>query len=161
MTTENNTEVAVIDPAFSDDALRQSLEILNRGGGGGNMFSTIKGGGRAEKLATLSAMTASVPVSENLNKSIKVAHIIVQKIEMADETTGELKPQPRIVLIDEGGTAYHAISGALYKSVENIIGIFGSDPAGWGGPIPIKIVQEGSGTRKYFTARVELDKLDK
>lgn len=155
------TELAVVDNGFSDDSLKQSLEILNQGGGGGNMFSTIKGADRTAKLATLNAMTSSVPVSENLGATINVANIIVQKIEMPDQTTGELRPVPRIVLIDADGKAYHAISGGLYRSIENILGIFGTDPADWEGTIPVVITEEGPKGKQYFTAKVELDKLSK
>jgi hypothetical protein len=127
-----------------------------------NVVSTITGEDVESRLALFEATTDSLPLIENLNKPIKLANLIVQVIDIndtdangtpiVDEATGEVKfsTVPRTVLIAEDGTAYHAISQGVFKSVQNIIGILGKDPAKWGG-LTLKAVQGGSGTRKYMT----------
>lgn len=114
------------------------------------VFSTIQGDDFASKMKVLTATTASLPLSENLNKPIDLVDVVVQVIEMADEQTGELGDVPRTILIAADGKAYHAISRGVFRAVENILGILGS-PNTWENPVKVKVLQEGTGNRKYFT----------
>lgn len=145
---------------YSGSATAAAVQALSAGAT--NVFTTIKGDDVASKLAVFEATTASVPLSENLNKPITLANIVVQVIDIndtddkgnpiVDEQTGEVKVStvPRTILIDKDGTAYHAISQGVFKSVENLTGILGVDPANWGG-VKVKAVKGGSGTRQYMT----------
>lgn len=133
------------------------------------VFSTIKGDSVEARLAVFAAVTASVPLDEHLGKPIKLANMVVQDVEMAqtesdgvtpvvDPSTGEVKTSivPRTILIDADGVAYHAISKGLFRSVENLVGILGSDPDKWGG-LSVVATREGNPGRKYFTLRPVLD----
>lgn len=145
---------------YAGSATAQAVQALTSGAP--TVFSTIKGDDVASKLALFEATTDSLPLIENLNKPIKLANLVVQVIDIndtdangnpiVDEQTGEVKfsTVPRTILVAEDGTAYHAISQGVFKSVQNITGILGTDPAKWGG-LTVKAVQGGSGTRKYMT----------
>lgn len=132
----------------SGNAVSSAVQSL--ADGRATVFSTIEGDDFASKLAVLNATTGSLPLSENLNKPIELVNVVVQVIEMADEQTGEVGEVPRTILIAKDGTAYHAISKGVFRAVENILGILGK-PSTWSGPVKVKVLQEGTGNRKYFT----------
>lgn len=134
----------------SEDGLRQDIAALHNTGAG--MYSSIQGTDFASKLRVVNAISDSKPISENLNKKIELTNIVVQPIEMQNEETKQMEWVPRIILLDKDDNAFHAISGGIFKSVQNILGILG-EPSTWAAPVPVKVVQEGQGNRKYFTIK--------
>lgn len=134
---------------YGGSATESAIDKLSAGKT--TVFSTISGDDFDSKMAVLEATTASEPLAENLNKKIELANVVVQLIDMADEETGVVSAVPRTILVDKSGKAYHAISSGVFKSIENIFGIIGSDPSKWGGPVNVKAVRGGSGTRQYMT----------
>lgn len=116
-------------------------------------YSSLKGDDFESKLEVLAHMTDSEKIEDHLGKTLMVKHVIVQAIEMLDEETAELKPQPRITLIDADGKAYSGISAPLYRDMKGWINALG-EPATWAAPLPIKITKEGTGNRRYFKASV-------
>lgn len=141
-----STEIAV-----ASSTLGSEIASLSRGNN--TVFSTIEGGGFDSKVALMNALSNSVPVSENLKSTIRLTNVVVESVDMVNETTGEIQAQPRIVLIDVDGTAYHAISGPAFRDVKRLLAIMGK-PSSWPEPLPIHITQEGQGTRKYFTVKL-------
>lgn len=135
------------------DSAALSNKISGMGEGVQGFYSSIEGDDFETKLTVLEAMTDSVPLSENLNKVIEVTNIIVQQVDMLDERTGEMKAQPRVILIDTKGIAYHGISAPLFRDVENWLGMLGK-PSTWAGPLPVKITKAGSGNSQYFKASI-------
>lgn len=132
--------------------LAEKISDLQAGGTGG-ILSTITGTDFESKLAVLSAVNNSLPISEHLNKKIMVKNIIVQPIVMENETTKKMEAQPRVIFVQEDGTAFHAISNVLFRDVNDWFGILGH-PSEWAAPLPIVVKQEGTGTRKFFTAKL-------
>lgn len=116
-------------------------------------YSSMKGDDFESKLEVLAHMTDSEKIEDHLNKTLQITNIIVQAIEMLDEESGELKPQPRITLIDADGKAYSGISAPLYRDVKGWINALG-EPSTWKKPLPVKISKEGVGNRRYFKALV-------
>lgn len=151
MTESVSTAVDVLDTNNEGSAV--SKEIQNLASGKVAFYSTLTGNDFATKVATVEAMTNSIPVKENLNKTINVANIIVQGIPMVDTATGELQDQARIILLDADGTAYHAISGGLWRSVQNILGVVGH-PSTWPAPLPIHIVSVKGRQGDFYTAKI-------
>lgn len=147
-----NTNTGELVEFVPVETLANKLAFLN-GGTPAGVVSSFQGDDFETKLTVLSAVDNSKPISENLNKKIMVRNIIIQSVEMLDEQTKQMKAQPRIVFVEEDGTAYHAISGVLLRDVENWFGILGH-PSSWPAPLPIKVVQAGTGTRKFFTANL-------
>lgn len=138
-----STEIVV-----SGAALSSELNNMNKGQLG--MFSTIEAVDFESKVALMTALSNSEPIAENLKKTILLANVVVESTDMADEKTGEIKAQPRILLIDSKGNAFHAISTPLYRDVKRFLSIM-KHPSTWAAPAPVYVVQEGQGTRKYFT----------
>ena len=142
-----STEIAVV----SGSALSSELSNMNNGQLG--LFSTITGDSFEDKANLLNALSNSEPISENLRSTIRLANVVVEAVDMADEATGEVKAQPRAILIDAEGKSYHMISGPAYRDVKRLLAVMGH-PATWPQPLPVHVVQEGQGTRKYFTVKL-------
>lgn len=145
------TAVEVLDSNYEGSSVSQ--EIQNLASGKVALYSTLTGNDHKTKVATVEAMTNSVPVKENLNKTIQLVNVIVQAIPMADQTTGEIRDQARIILLSADGTAYHAISGGLWKSVQNILGVIGH-PSEWPEPLPIHIASVKGRQGDFYTAKI-------
>lgn len=139
------------DVVATNDGIAGTIDRLNQGQS--NVYSSFKGDDFDTREKVLDATTNSAPVSEHLGKKINLANIIIQSVEMADDKTGELSEQPRIILIDTDGNSFHAISGGLLRSVENILGILG-EPHQWPRPITV-VVEEKKGNNgyKFFTMK--------
>lgn len=160
MTESVSTEVATLD-AVAPSTLDRTIGGLNglQGTSGNGFFTTIQGADRETKIKTLAAMTDSVPLKDNKNKVLWIEDIIIQAVELTDDKTGEISIAPRVTLIDQDGTAYHATSGGTLKSVENIVGIMGANKEAWGGPLPLKMKEEKARVGTYYTLVVDLKAL--
>lgn len=145
------SESASNEVAVSSPGVREDIAMLSSGKS--TVFSTFEGADHATKVATLNAMTNSEPISEHIGETIQLAHVIVQAVDMADDKTGEISAQPRIILIDASGKAYHAISTGLFKSLENIFGVLGK-PGEWPEPLPLVIDRIKGKQGHFFTARI-------
>jgi len=117
------------------------------------MYSSIQAVSFDDRKKTLSALTNSVPVSENIGTVIDLAHIIVQTVTMVDRVSKVATPQPRVILIDAKGTAYHGISKGLFLAVRNIIGVLG-EPSTWPAPQPIVVKRERASVGHFFTIEI-------
>jgi len=142
-----STEIAVVAPNTL------GTEIANLSKGQTGLFSTITGTDFESKVTLMNALSNSIPVSENLKTTIPLVNVVVESVDMANEQTGEIAAQPRIVLLSADGTAYHAISGPAFRDVKRLLAIMGH-PSTWPAPLPIHVAQEGQGTRKYFTVKL-------
>ena len=142
-----STEIAVVSGTVL------SNEIANMSKGQLGLFSTITGDTFESKAALLNALSNSEPISENLKSTIQLANVVVESVDMPNEQTGEISAQPRIVLIDADGKAFHAISGPAFRDVKRLLAVMGH-PTTWPTPLPIHVAQEGTGTRKYFTVKL-------
>jgi hypothetical protein len=146
----NTTSGTEVVKAGDDSAVQDAIDAIRSGQA--LAYSSITGTDYAAKLSILTAVTDSEPFADNLGKTIQLKDIIIQVIPMTDEQTGEVVDQPRILLLDDEGTAYHAISSALLRSLNNIIGIMG-EPSTWEAPVPATLVKAGQGTRQYYTLK--------
>ena len=117
------------------------------------LYSSILADTFEGKKQTLNAITNSVAIADHLGATINLANIVVQVVEMVDEKSGEMTDQPRVILVDADGTAYHAISSGILKSVENTIGMLG-EPSTWPEPVPIQVAEErGRNGFRYYTIK--------
>lgn len=151
------TDIAVSDDVVLSAAADAGALLDSLRAGNNTIVSTIEGDDFESKLAVYDAVTNALPVSENLNKRILLTNMVAQVIEINDEETGEPVSVARLVLIDADGTAYAAISTGLVRSMQTLLGVIGQ-PSTWTSPVPVKITQEGQGTRKYFTIKLDLSK---
>jgi len=131
-----------------------AVRIQNLANGVSVAYSSIKGDDIEAKVALYNATSASENIADNLGTEFNLADIVVTVVPMADEATGVIKNQPRVIFIADDGTAYSAISGVLLDDVERVIGMVG-EPHTWGAPRPAKVVEQKSNKgRRFFTLRL-------
>ena len=142
------SELEIIETTPNANVLE---EIRALASGTPKMYSSIKGEDFEAKKATFSAVSSAKKIRENLGKKINLENIIVQALDMADEQTGEISSQPRVILIDADGTAFYGISGGLFRSVDDIIGMLG-EPHTWPAPLPVAVKEiQGKGANRFYT----------
>lgn len=139
-----NTQLATIDVA--NDLSAQSTSA----------YCSIKGGDRKTKAKLYNASNnPDHKVGDFINKTIKVKDVLVEVIELANEETGELEAAPRVVLIDDKGKAYQAVSAGIYNAVRKAINIFG-EPT-WEEPLEVIIKQVSVKNGSMLTFDVVVD----
>jgi len=148
--SETTAEIATI----VDTTPGLSSELANLSSGRLNVFSTIQGNDFGSRVKVINALTAAVPVADNLDKQINLANVVIQSVILPNQTTGELEEVPRITLIDADGTAYATTSGPIYKDLKNVFAILGM-PSNWPGAVPVVASKEkAKGAGHYFTLSV-------
>ena len=131
-----------------------------------SMFCSLQGGTRAEKARVYNAMNnPEHKVADCINKTINVKDVLAEYIEVG-KTDSEGKPVvdengeqvmdtvPRVVLIDDKGEAYQAVSVGIFNAVKKAIAVFGAPT--WDEPLPITVKQISLGTNKMLTFDVDV-----
>lgn len=146
------TEVARrAEPMSSANVLDKIGTISN---GAMSFYSTLDQTDPAAKLAMVDAVTNSEPLADHLRETINLKDFILQATTMIDEKTGEEQPILRVILIDADGSAYHAISDGLFRSLQTYTGLLGH-PSTWAEPVPV-IVDEKRGRSGFRFMTIKL-----
>ena len=90
------------------------------------------------KVTLYNACANPAKIADMINKQIRLLHIYIEIIPVVSEQTGEVVNCPRIVLIDEKGKGYQAVSTGIYNSVKRIISLFG-EPSCWDRPHTVEV----------------------
>ena len=98
-----------------------------------------------EKMDLYNAINnAENRLSECANMKINVKDVFCEVVQCVNDSTGECTECPRIVLIDDKGKGYVAVSKGVFSSLCKIFQIFGQ-PHTWEKPLVImpKIITKG------------------
>ena len=95
-------------------------------------------------------------LSDCINMTINAKDIYVEVVDCVNEETGEVRACPRIVIIDDKGVSYQAVSLGIYSALKKVIQVYGAPT--WVTPIKLKVVQVSKGTRKMLTLNVQAGK---
>lgn len=145
----NETAMSVAVPATT--SIAQELS-----GDAKSIFCSVQGGDRKTMAKVYNAMNnPSHKVGDCINQVILVKDVLVEEIELANEETGELQAVPRVVLIDEKGEAYQAVSVGVFNSLKGLFQVFG--PATWDDPLPILVKQVPTKNGSMLTLDVKFD----
>lgn len=118
-------------------------------------YCSIQGGDRKTRAAIYNAMNNPThKVADFINKTIKVKDVFVEMINMENEETGESQVAPRVVLIDDKGEAYQAVSAGMFNAVKNAIQVFGAPT--WEEPLPFTIKQVNVKNGSMLTVDIDL-----
>jgi len=150
-TMSETTEIATIVDAAPVAGLANELANLNNGQVA--VFSTVKGADYQSRLKTLAALSGATPVADHIDKQINLRDVVIQQISMVNERTGELQEVPRITLLDDNGSSYHAISDVVYKDLKNVFAILGM-PSTWPAPLPTFVEKRKGKAGNFFTLTV-------
>ena len=92
-----------------------------------------------EDAATLfNAIGSPDKIADHINEIIEVSHIYAEVIQVVSEANGETVNVPRVVLIDQKGKGYQAVSVGIYNAAKRLLQLFGT-PETWSKPKKIKI----------------------
>lgn len=75
-------------------------------------------------------------LKEFVNKPIKVKDVFVEVVECTNRETGEVRKCPRIVLIDDKGVSYTAVSIGVFSALRKLFTIYGT-PDTWEKPLTL------------------------
>lgn len=78
-------------------------------------------------------------IANHINETIKVLHVYAEIIPVTNKVTGAIDKAPRVVLIDEQGKGFQAVSLGIYNAVKQLIHMFG-DPSTWTAPHTVKVI---------------------
>jgi hypothetical protein len=119
-------------------------------GEAGTVFCSVQGGDRKSKAKVYNAMNNPTHrVGDCINKTINVKDVLAEMIEMENEETGELIEVPRVVLIDDKGESYQAVSMGIFNAVKKAIAVFGAPT--WDEPLSVTVKQISLGKNQMLT----------
>lgn len=137
--------------AVTGDAISDALVALSSGNVSADVFSTLDPTNPESADVTWVALSDSEPVKQNLNKTIEVTAIVILRVELTNEQTGEIEAQPRCVFIATDGKAYHVTSPVVFRDVRTMIALKGKPSEA--NPVAVRFEEGGSGTRKFVTLK--------
>ena len=146
-----NNEMMLINK--EDIAGAQALDALNNPGA--SFFCSIPNdGSRAATVAIYNAINnKGESLDDHKGEVINMVNVAAHPVSLTDEKTGEVINALRMVIIDDQGRNFDAVSQGIASSMEKIFAIVG--PAPFDPPLAIKVVEQK--TRSGFkTNTIEL-----
>lgn len=129
---EDTLELALSSDRFGALDLEHDLNT------GSSAYCTMQAVDNRSRVTLYNACSSPEKLSSMINKRIKLMHVYVEIIQVKSEMSGEMVNAPRIILIDDHGKGYQAVSTGIYNSVKRIFALFGN-PADWDAPHEIEI----------------------
>lgn len=116
-------------------------------------FTSMVAQTNEEKAKLFNAMNnPDERLADCINKTIMAKDLYVEVVNCTNEETGEITACPRIVIIDDKGKSYQAVSIGIYSALKKVIQIYGAPT--WETPIKLEVKQISKGTRKMLTLNV-------
>lgn len=113
-------------------------------------FCSVQGGDRKAKALVYNAMNNPTHrIGDCINKKLKIKDVLAELIELESEETGEMQTVPRVVLIDDKGESYQAVSTGIFNAVKKAIAVFGAPT--WDEPLEIEVKQISLGKNQMLT----------
>lgn len=120
-------------------------------------FCSIVANTQKEKAVLYNVMNnPEKRIADCINMTINVKDIFAENVVCTNDS-GESKECPRIVLVDDKGVGYQAVSLGLFGAIKKLIGSFGAPT--WETPIPVDVKQITKGEKKLLTLEVNVSKM--
>ena len=132
-TADDNT----LELALSSDRYSH-LDIASDLKAGHGAYCSMHALNNKARVTLFNACTNPKKISDMINKRIKVMHIYIEIIQVLSEQSGEMVNAPRVILIDEQGNGYQAVSNGIYNAVKRMYALFG-DPGDWDAPHTVEV----------------------
>lgn len=141
-----STDEAVTAMIVHDEGEKFIVDLTTRK----TSFCSMTGESNKEKALIFKAMNnPDKRIGDCINMTINAKDLFCEVVQCTNRETGEVNTCPRIVIIDDKGVGYQAVSIGVYSAMQKIIATFG--PPTWEEPIPLKVVQITKGDRKLLT----------
>lgn len=117
-------------------------------------FCSLKANTLKEKAMLFKAMNNPANrIGDCINMTINAKDLFCEVVNCVNQQTGEVEACPRIVIIDDKGVGYQAVSLGVYSAIKKIIQVFGVPT--WETPLPLVVKQITKGERKLLTFDVD------
>lgn len=93
-------------------------------------------------------------LADMINRKINAKDLYIEVVNCTNTETGEVTACPRIVIIDDKGKSYQAVSIGIYSALKKVIQVYGAPT--WNKPIPLEVKQITKGDRKMLTLNVAM-----
>lgn len=117
-------------------------------------FCSLKANTLKERAMLFKAMNnPEKRVGDCINMTINAKDLFCEVVNCVNQQTGEVEACPRIVIIDDKGVGYQAVSLGVYSAIKKIIQVFGVPS--WETPLPLVVKQITKGEKKLLTFDVD------
>ena len=96
-------------------------------------------------------------ISDMINLTINVKDVFVETVTCVNEKTGEENQAPRIVLVDDAGVGYQAVSLGVFGALKKVFALYGATDT-WKKPLPLAVKQKKKGEKNILTFEIEMAK---
>lgn len=141
----NQAEEAAVIETSSDasneiavSGVYEKMNIAKDIASGGRGYCSMTAADDKAKVTLYNACSNPSRLSDMVNKRIKMLHVYAEVIQIVNEKSGELVSVPRVIIIDEQGKGYQAVSVGIYNAVKRIISMFG-EPDTWDRPHTVEV----------------------
>lgn len=129
-----------------------STDMTIYGGAQTEIFCSMNPEDDAGRKTLLNAMAnPDYKLSDFINQEIVMKDLITEMVDMTSED-GEVKPTPRIVIIDDKGKSYQCMSWGIFNVLKRFMVVYG-EPT-WGNGIKVRVVQVQNKERKMLSLKV-------
>lgn len=144
-----NDNAQVSTNRFDDMGFDISVDLTS----GQMAFSSLKAETDEEKAKLFNAINnPENRLADCINTKIKAKDLYIEVVNCTNEESGEVTACPRIVIIDEKGVGYQAVSVGIYSALKKVIQIFGTPT--WEKAITLEVKQVTKGARKMLTLNI-------
>lgn len=91
-------------------------------------------------------------IADYINSTIHIKDVFCEIVNVTNRETGEVSQCPRVVLIDDKGEGYQAVSFGVFSALKKLMQVYGVPT--WEPAIPVKVQQISKGTNKMLTFSV-------
>ena len=149
----NNQENAMVvtnqASVYADDGFNIQADMTTAK----TQFCSMVAETKEDKAKLYNAMNnPDLRLADCINTQIKAKDLYVEVVNCTNEETGEVTACPRIVIIDDKGKSYQAVSIGIYSALKKVIQVFGAPT--WAEPVTLEVKQISKGTRKMLTLNV-------
>ena len=131
---------------FSDEGFDLSIDMNSAR----TQYTSMVASTPEQKAKLFNAMNnPDKRIADCINMRIKAKDLYIEVVDCTNEETGEVTACPRIVIIDEKGVSYQAVSVGIYSALKKVIQVYG-EPT-WNEPITFEVKQITKGKKQMLT----------
>lgn len=146
-----NPNQAVVTNQFSDEGFDIVADMTTAK----TQFTSVVAETDEDRARLFNAMNnPDERISNMINMTINAKDLYIEVVQCTNTETGVVTPCPRIVIIDDQGKSYQAVSIGIYSALKKVIQVFGAPT--WEKPIPLQVKQITKGDRKMLTMNVAM-----
>lgn len=148
-TTNNETMQNNTPAVYSDEGFNLVADMTTARTQFCSMIATTP----AEQAKLFNAMNdPEKRLADCINMQINAKDLYVEVVNCTNQETGEVTACPRIVIIDDKGVGYQAVSIGIYSALKKVIQVYGAPT--WETPVKLQVKQITKGARKMLTLNV-------